>query len=177
MLVTDREVVPRFGVGRIDLGSLLPAIGGFFPEAVLGDLDPEFNLRLGFVANVDREDGAAKAMTATSKTSARSTSGGGTTIVTRPTCRNNMFCQAMALSESSNGRTTRLRWMKRFRVVFGCAFRNCAASFRNRVAGHDRGSPIMWTQGSGRMRASHCMRAGLFFPEACSDAGGSRWIF
>ena len=46
VLVGDREVVERGGVGRIDLDRSFPAVDGFAPEAALRDADAERDLLL-----------------------------------------------------------------------------------------------------------------------------------
>src|SRR6476619_3071314 len=46
VLVTDAEIVPGRGIGRIDLDGFFPTVGRLFPEAVLGHVDAEVHLRL-----------------------------------------------------------------------------------------------------------------------------------
>src|SRR4051812_41611147 len=46
VLVSNPQVVPGGRVARIRFGRFLPAVDGFFPEAVLRDLDAEVHLRL-----------------------------------------------------------------------------------------------------------------------------------
>ena len=46
MLVGDRQVVERRGVGRVDLDRLFPAVDRLAPETALGDVDAEVDLRL-----------------------------------------------------------------------------------------------------------------------------------
>ena len=52
VLVGDRQVVERGGVGRVDLDGFFPAVDGFAPEAALRDVDAELDLRLGVAARV-----------------------------------------------------------------------------------------------------------------------------
>src|SRR6202035_4703594 len=45
VLVSDREIVVSLGVFRIELDGFFPAVDGFTPQAPLGDVDAEVNLR------------------------------------------------------------------------------------------------------------------------------------
>src|SRR5713101_8228142 len=52
VLVRNREIVERGGVGGIDLDGALPPIDRLTPEALLRDVDAEVDLRLGVGACV-----------------------------------------------------------------------------------------------------------------------------
>src|SRR5262249_55238629 len=54
VLVADREIVVRGGVGRIDLRGFFPAVDRLAPKPALSDADPEFNLRFGVFFRVGR---------------------------------------------------------------------------------------------------------------------------
>src|SRR5262245_33434610 len=54
VLVRDRQIVVRRGVGRIDLDRLFPAVDGFPPEAALRDVDAELDLGLGVASRVGK---------------------------------------------------------------------------------------------------------------------------
>jgi hypothetical protein len=52
VLVRDRKVVVRGGVGRIDLRGPFPAVNRLPPQATLRHADPELDLLLRIVARV-----------------------------------------------------------------------------------------------------------------------------
>src|SRR5215831_2455626 len=54
MLVGDREVVVRRGIGRIDLNCFLPTVNGLAPQPLLCDIDAERHLRARLAARVSK---------------------------------------------------------------------------------------------------------------------------
>src|SRR5262245_48472339 len=52
VLVGNGQIVPCRGIGGVDFDGLLPPVDGLAPKSALGDVDPEFDLRLGVGARV-----------------------------------------------------------------------------------------------------------------------------